>query len=210
MFGFGKSIVSGFVGAFKLFEFVGNTIGGAISDIVSMLLQAASDTAALIPGFGDTSKGLKSAADYMANQADAYLKAANSNLAASGRAFSDAFSGQAPAIGQAIASGAVGPMTGFVRQAREAARAAAVAPDQSPGPQKKPVAAVVRISSEDLKAIVAGSAEAESFRNSLMRGADPRLDTTDEQRRTADATERTADGIREIARTGLIGLATIA
>ena len=51
---------------------------------------------------------------------------------------------------------------------------------------------------------------AESFRNALARGADPRLDTKDEMRRAADAGERSADGIEELVRTGLIGVATIA
>jgi hypothetical protein len=72
------------------------------------------------------------------------------------------------------------------------------------------VAQPVKLSSEDLRAIVAGSAEAENFINSLRRGADPRLETREESRRTADATERTAAATEQIARTGLIGLATIA
>jgi hypothetical protein len=85
-------------------------------------------------------------------------------------------------------------------------------PDASPPPKPtpKPIAQLVKISSQDLKAIVSGTSDAESFRNALARGADPRLDTKDEQRRTADATERSADAMEEFARTGGFGVATIA
>lgn len=79
-----------------------------------------------------------------------------------------------------------------------------------PKPAPKAVAQLVRISSQDLNAIVSGTSGAESFRNALARGADPRLDTKDEMRRAADAGERSADGIEELVRTGLIGVATIA
>lgn len=61
------------------------------------------------------------------------------------------------------------------------------------------ITAAVRASSADLKAIVVGTGEGESFRNSIMRGADPRLDVKKEQERTADATERTADTLDELA-----------
>lgn len=86
----------------------------------------------------------------------------------------------------------------------------AAAVKDPPKPTPKPIAQLVKISSQDLKAIVAGTSDAESFRNALARGADPRLDTKDEQRRTADATERTAEAMEEFARTGGFGVAAIA
>jgi hypothetical protein len=72
------------------------------------------------------------------------------------------------------------------------------------------IAEAVKVSSADLKAIVVGSSEGQAFRNSIMRGADPRLDVKKEQERTADATERTADTLDELAGnfTGF-GLATL-
>lgn len=121
VFGFGDRVASAFVGAFRILEFVGNTIGGAISDIISLLLSAAADTAALIPGFGETSDGLRSAADYMAQQADGYLVAANNSLAASGQAFSDAFYGAAEETGQAIAGPLVTSLDAAIAQAEAAA-----------------------------------------------------------------------------------------
>lgn len=212
VWGYADRIAKAFYGVFKTFEFVGNTIGGAISDIVGFLLKAAADTADLIPGFGKTADGLRKQGAFFSDMADNYLASADSNLAAAGGAFSDAIFGEANATGQAIAAGATGPLQGFVRQAREAAQAAAGAVDApgGKGAGKQSVAAVVRISSQDLKAIVSGTSDAESFRNALARGADPRLDTKDEQRRTADATERSADAMEEFARTGGFGVATIA
>jgi len=166
VFAFGQGVASAFVGAFKIFEFVGNTIGGVISDIVAMLLQAASDTAALIPGFGGTADGLKTAADYMATQADTYLAAANESLAASGQAFSDAFSGTAPQIGQAIAGPLVASLDTAVANAQQSAQAI----DQA---KKAPVdvkQAVVVDISEAIKGIDSRTSAgvAEMFR--LMRG----------------------------------------
>jgi len=203
VFDFGDALVNGFVGAFKLFEFVGNTIGGAISDIVSMLLQAASDTAALIPGFGDTAEGLKQSADYMASQADTFLDSANKNLSASGKAFADAIDGKSPEIGKAIAAGATGPLQGFVRKAREAAEAAAASVDEASNKleQKKIDAPLIRdalaASSAELRSIVVGTSEGESFRNMLARGGDARL-SGDPAKDTAENTERAADGIDDL------------
>jgi len=184
VFAFGQSVASAFVGAFKIFEFVGNIIGGVISDIVAMLLQAASDTAALIPGFGGTADGLKTAADYMATQADNYLESANNSLAASGQAFSAAFSGSAPQIGQAIA----GPLVTSLDEAVARANQSAASVDQarSATPQ---VEQAVRVDvSEAIKGIDSRSSAgvAEMFR--LMRGT-----TGDVQQQQLSVLEQIAD-----------------
>jgi hypothetical protein len=73
------------------------------------------------------------------------------------------------------------------------------------------VSAAIKASTQALKAIVAGTSAGEEFRNSIMRGADPRLEGDKNQERTADATERTADAVEDLAATmgdGL-GLAAI-
>ena len=58
--------------------------------------------------------------------------------------------------------------------------------------------------------LLVGTSEGESFRNSLARGADPRLDVKEESRRTANATERTADAVEELASSGAgVALASI-
>ena len=168
VFDLGYRVGQAFVGAFKLFEFVGNTIGGAISDIVSMLLGAAADTASLIPGFGDVAAGLRGAADYMAEQADGYLAAANENLAASGTAFANAVSESAPGFGQAVA----GPLTTALDSAIAQAEASAAQVEESGKKAGEDIGdAVESISNpQPVKGIDSRSSEgvAEMFR--LMRG----------------------------------------
>ncbi len=57
----------------------------------------------------------------------------------------------------------------------------------------------VPAASSELRALVVGSSEGESFRNSLARGGDPRLAGGDAAKATADNTERTADGVEDVA-----------
>lgn len=166
---FGNRVAQGFYGAFKFFEFVGNTIGGFLSDVLSMALGGLAEAADWIPGAGGAAEGLRSAADYLAGQADNYLASAESSIAASGEAFGQAFAENAEPVGQAIA----GPLTTAVdaaaaRAEMSAARveeagkgAAAAVGDQIATAIAEPVA---------LKAIDSRSSEgiAEMFR--LMRG----------------------------------------
>jgi|688.fasta_scaffold209508_2 hypothetical protein len=92
---------------------------------------------------------------------------------------------------------------------------AAASAGQSLGASAAPqLMAAVRASSESLRAIVAGTGEGEAFRNSIMRGADPRLEGAKDQARTADAAEQSAESLEEIESSlaglgGGIGLATI-
>lgn len=60
------------------------------------------------------------------------------------------------------------------------------------------ITAAVRASSQSLKALVLGSSEAESYTNRLKMGFDPREAGADGAR-TADATERAADTLDDIA-----------
>ena len=72
--------------------------------------------------------------------------------------------------------------------------------------------AAIKASSNALKAIVVGSSEGEAFRNSLLRGADPRLEG-DAQKETADNTAEMVDQLDElnasVAFGGGVGVATI-
>jgi hypothetical protein len=71
----------------------------------------------------------------------------------------------------------------------------------------------VRASSAELKAIVVGTGEGEAFRNSILRGADPRLDG-DAARETADNTAEMVDELEDlnanVAGLGGLGTASIA
>ena len=59
---------------------------------------------------------------------------------------------------------------------------------------------------------MAGTGEGEAFRNSILRGADPRLSGDKAAERTADASEEQVDLLEEIASNlgGGLGVATIA
>ena len=209
----GERVANLFIASSKSLEFVGNLLSTSISFLLKKMLETAAQIADYIPGFQGLADANRQAAQFMGDVYQNSLDQADKNFSAASEAFTAAFAGgSANAAGQAIAAGAVGPLQGFVRQARDAAQAAANAKDV-PGVKsvdKKSVASVVRISSQDLNAIVSGTSGAESFRNALSRGADPRLETKEDAKRTADASERTADSIEELARTGLIGVATIA
>lgn len=111
------------------------------------------------------------------------------------------------------------PLQGFdqkMAEAQQQASAAAVKPleavsqaaGQTIGEQIK---GAIAASSAALKAIVVGTSEGEAFRNSILRGADPRNEGAKDGARTADATERTADAVEELAGAmgGGMGLAEI-
>lgn len=74
------------------------------------------------------------------------------------------------------------------------------------------ISKAVKASTQALQAIVVGTGGGEAFRNSILRGADPRLEG-DAAKETADNTERTADAVEdlagELAGVGGLGLATI-
>ena len=61
------------------------------------------------------------------------------------------------------------------------------------------VAQTIAASAKELRAFVAGTAEGDSIRNAIMRG-DPRLTGADDAKRTADASERSAEELASINR----------
>jgi hypothetical protein len=213
-FSLGERVANLFLSAFTFLQFVGNLLSTSISFLLQKMLQTAADIADYIPGFGSVAEANRQAASAMGDVYQRSLAEADKNFAAAGEAFNKSLSSGTTSTGQAIAEGAIGPLQGFVRQARDVARAAAAGKDKSvaglAGQQKPAVASVVRISSADLNAIVSGTQGEESFRNALARGADPRLETKEDAKRAADAGERAADGIEELVRTGMIGVAAIA
>lgn len=108
--------------------------------------------------------------------------------------FAEAFGSTQAKATEAVAAG---PLKSLLTSARDQARSAAAAIDQKT--QGIEIPAKLKVNSKELKALVAGSSEGEAFRNSLIRGADPRITGDANQERTADATERAADGIDELA-----------
>lgn len=113
------------------------------------------------------------------------------------KGFRDAFSADAVPVGEAIA----GPLTTTLDAAIAQARAAATAVDEkTEGSVRKVLKTEIKatVNTDALKAIVVGTSEGEAFRNSLLRGADPRNAGDKDQSRTADATEETAAGVDEL------------
>lgn len=169
MMDFANRVAQAFYGAFKLFEFVGNTVGGLISDIVAFLLNGVAKAAALIPGFGEYAAGLKAMADGASAAGDAYLASAEQNLSAAGTAFGNAFAAETTPIAQAMA----GPLVTALDAAAMQAQTSATAVDEAgKGAAESIVTAVTEAAAEPqaVKGIDSRSSEgiAEMFR--LMRG----------------------------------------
>jgi phage-related protein len=112
------------------------------------------------------------------------------------KGFRDALSADAAPVGEAIA----GPLTTTLDSAIAHARAAAAKVDEkTQGSVRKVLDTKIHPPNTDaLKAIVVGTSEGEAFRNSLLRGADPRNAGAEDEKRTADATEETAAGVDEL------------
>jgi hypothetical protein len=206
VFQLGSRVASFFAGIGRLLQTAFGLIILGITGPVEGLLYAAKKIGDAL-GF-DTS-GIDSAVQGMNAFNKQVSKDIDKNFAKAGENFSAAFADTVgPSAGEAIAT----PLTDAVQRFRDAAQSAASSVDkaQTQAGSQSSVVAQVRINSADLKAIVVGSSEGESFRNSIMRGADPRLDVKEDAKRTADNTERAADTLDELAGnlTGF-GLATL-
>lgn len=199
MWAFAERVAAGFMSAFEFLKAIGAGIGLVFSKIVENLAAAGASIASVVPGGGTAQKFLKGVERDARLFADTYYDSAAKSLTESARLAKKALYGDEATnkAGDAIAT----PLTDAVKGFRQSARDAAASIDKSSAPKSasRSAADTVRINSADLKAIVVGSSEGESFRNSIMRGADPRLDVKEDQKRTADATERTADTLDDIA-----------
>ena len=188
-----------FYGVAKFWEAALKGVAALIANISGRLLGAAAKLAEAIPGWGSTADQLRAAGQSMQQSSRELGSNAAAALDESGKAFTKAFfgDGEGSKIGEAIA----GPLESMLKSARDQARSAAAAIDQKTQglQQALQTKATVEVNSAALKAIVAGTSEGEAFRNSLIRGADPRITGDANQERTADATERAADGIDELA-----------
>ena len=210
VFGFADRVAAAFTGAFQIFQTIGSAIGALFFRVVEQLAGTGAAIAKLVPGAGSAEKFLKGVERGAGQLAGTYEDAAKNSFNAATTNFGRAFGDSANEAGQAIAT----PLTDAVRGFRQQAREAATAVDEA---VSKPVQVrtAVEVSSKELKAIVAGTSGGESFRNSLMRGADPRITGADAAKDTADNTEETVDLLEELpaelatAMNSQFGLATI-
>lgn len=182
-------------GAFQvLSSFVGVFITGALKAFEGVtwalgnMLSAMADAAEALPGFDmGIAGGLRVAADSV----NALSTAAGDEAAIWGTAAADNFANGVRNMSDPFAAfdAEYANVTSQMQQAGAAAGQTAA----------DAIAPAIAASTQALKAIVVGSSEGEAFRNSILRGADPRNVGDENQERTADATERTADGIDELA-----------
>lgn len=182
-------VLSSFVGVFiqgaiKAFE----GVTWAIQEVIGAMAAAAE----ALPGF-DTglASGLRAAERTMAGLSNAagqeaaiWGNAAAENFADGVRNMSDPF---------AAFNAEFDNVTAQMEQAGAAAgQAAGMTIAEA-------VAPAITASTQALKAIVVGTGEGEAFRNSILRGADPRLEGNKAAERTAEATEESAESLEEIA-----------
>lgn len=196
-------------GAFQvLSSFLGVFIAGAISafsvviDAIHALLDTMATAAEALPGFDlGLSSSLRAAeqsvgglSEAAGQEAELWGQAAADNFANGIRNMSDPFA----AFDAEFAS-----VQAQMQQAGAAAGQTAA----------DAIAPAIAASTQALKAIVVGTSDGEAFRNSILRGADPRLEG-DAAKETADNTAEMVDQLDELngtlASSGGMGLATIA
>ena len=204
--------VTAIYGAFQvLSSFVGIFITGAIKAFegvtyaIQQVIGTMAAAAEALPGFDvGLASGLRAAEQTMADlssaagqEAAVWGNAAAENFADGVRNMSDPF---------AAFDAEFDSVTAQMQQAGETA-GQAVGETAGDG-----LSRAVKASTEALKAVVVGSSEGESFRNSILRGADPRLQGDKAAEETADNTGEMVDQLDDLNSTlsNSFGMATIA
>jgi hypothetical protein len=205
--------VTAITGAFQvLSSFVGRFIQGMIKALegvtwaIQNVIGTMAAAAEALPGFDvGLASSLRSAEQQMATMSTA----AGDEAAIWGQAAADNFATGIQNMEHPFAAfdAEFANVTAQMQQAGAAAgEAIGVAAEPA-------LAKAVRASGQALQALVSGTSGGEAFRNSIMRGADPRRDV-DAAKETAQNTERTADAVEdladELAGIGGLGMATIA
>jgi hypothetical protein len=206
--------VTAIYGAFQILSsFVGVFIQGAIKAFegvtwaIQNTISVMADAAEALPGFDvGLASSLRAAEGNMAGLSSA----AGKEAAAWGKAAADSLGNGIQNLSNPLAAFDA-EFARVTQQMQQAGAAAGVAAGETAGSAIGPAIAA---STQALKAIVVGTGEGEAFRNSIMRGADPRLEGAKDQARTADAAEQSAESLEEIEASlaglgGGIGLATI-
>ena len=181
-------------GIFQVFMALGSQIGQMFSEVFSLILtgvarvmksMAALAEAAGFEGLADSlaegSRGAREMARGASEMGQMYGEEAASSFAAGVQNIGSPFAAFDAGFAQAQADA----------QAAGAAQAGSAAGES--------IGSAIKAASSELRALVVGSSEGESFRNSLARGGDARLSGGDAAKETADNTERTADGVEDLA-----------
>ena len=154
---------------------------GFVTEAVGKLLQFLGK---VVPGLGEVGRAI-------------------AKFGAETQAFGDALAVEAENTFLQGAQNFENPLQNFdfrMADAQQQAAASAVKPLENAGVTAgQSIGSAIKAASSELRALVVGSSEGESFRNSLARGGDARLSGGDAAKATADNTERTADGIEDVA-----------
>jgi hypothetical protein len=195
-------------GAFQILSsFVGVFVAGALKAFEGVtwalqnMLSAMADAAEALPGIDvGLSSSLRSAADSVSGLSTA----AGDEAALWGQAAADNFGAGIQNITDPFAAFDA-EFASVTSQMQQAGAAAGTSAGQS-------ISTQLAASTKALKAIVVGTSDGEAFRNSIMRGADPRLEG-DAQKETAENTGEMVDQLDELngnlAGSGGFGLAAI-
>lgn len=199
LYGIGQIVFSVYAKMIALLLPTIGTISGALGNMTTMLADAA---AAL--GFDDLEQRLRKAGSGFGKFAKTSEKAAGIAAADAAAAWENGWNN--------ISNPFAAFDEEFAKVTAQMNEASAQAGQKLGDNAGASLAAAVGASTEALKAIVVGSSEGEAFRNSIMRGADPRNEVGRDGARTADATERTADATEDLTEMlggGGLGLASI-
>lgn len=181
-------------GIFQLFQALGSKIGQMFSDVFSLILRGVTNVMqsmarlAEAAGFSGLSDSLSQGASGVRQMQQGAAQMGEMYGAAAAETFGNAVENIANPFAAFDAAFAQAQSDAGATAAQKAAQAAGEA-----------MATAIGASTRELRAVVVGTSEGEALRNALVRGADPRLEGGNEARRTADNTERAADGIDELA-----------
>ncbi len=188
-------IVKGFGGLLTTIENIGRTIiNSMITPMKNLLLLLA--RAASATGLTSLSKNLKESAESMTTLGTAsgkfgdWIGSFGNSFANWGEQFLRAGEGIATYALEVFADAAqqlFGPLTDFNKSVAESGKLSAAAA-QDLKDKGEAAAKAISASAAELKAIIVDSAAGETFRNDLVRGADPRL-TEDHLKGIEDNTE---------------------
>lgn len=126
VFGIGQRVADFFSGVGRFWEGVFNGVASVISGVVGGLLESAAALAENIPGFGQTAAELQAASEsFRQRQEELWANAGNAMVASAENFSNAAFGRPVDDAGEALA----GPLVRTIREAREAANAAAAGID---------------------------------------------------------------------------------
>jgi hypothetical protein len=181
-------------GIFQVFMALGSKIGQMFSEVFSIILTGVARVMKSMAALAEAA-GFEGLADSLAEGSRGAREMAR-GASEIGQMYGEEAANSFAAGVQNIGSPFAAFDAGFAQAQADAQAAGAANAGSAAG---ESIGSAIKSASSELRALVVGSSEGESFRNSLARGGDARLSGGDAAKATADNTERTADGIEDVA-----------